>query len=207
MHQRHVALLQRESRMRQIVRRHALEHGRGRGDEFQAIRQFHQLRSRHDGELGIRSAHHRVGHAIAWLHRIDAVADRFHHARRLAAGNERQFGLIEADAEINVDKVHARCRDADQRLPRPGSGSRRIDKPEVVRAAVLSDLNDFHIWRNFRWKYRRRCATPAYSNRYKTAKGNISKRPKVWSAPAPESPARTSTNRRMVFTFLRFSQK
>ena len=65
MHQRLVARLQRKRRVRQIVRRHALQH-RGRAVfRSDVIRQRHQLRRRHQRVLRIRAARHRVSHAVA----------------------------------------------------------------------------------------------------------------------------------------------
>ena len=92
---------------------------------------------------------------------VHTGAHRFHHARRFAARSERQIGLVEPRAEVDVDKINARGRDTDERLPGSRRGDRRIGESEFFRAAELSYLNEFHVRMSFRRRNRRRCAKPA----------------------------------------------
>ena len=63
-----------ESGMRQVVRRHALQHGRRRRLEIDAVGDLHQLRGGHHRVFGVGTARHGIGHAVAGRHFGDAGA-------------------------------------------------------------------------------------------------------------------------------------
>ena len=64
-HQAGVARFQRESGMRQIMRGHALQHGRGCRLETDAVGDLHQLRGRDHRVFGVGTARHGIRYAIA----------------------------------------------------------------------------------------------------------------------------------------------
>ena len=139
-----IAGFEGERRVRQIVRRHPLQHGRSGGREIDVIRQFDQNMSGYGGVFGVGAAAHRVGDTVAGFEAGHFGAHRFDNAGGLVAGGERQIGLVEAHAEVNVDEVDARGRDLNQRLF--GSGNRHgdIDKPQFFRSAGLRYLYRLH---------------------------------------------------------------
>ena len=109
--QARIARFERISGMRQVMRRHTLQHGCGGGLKVHRIGDLHQLPGRHSGIFGVRSARHGVSDAIARADIGDVGTNGFHRPRGFVAENNRRRGGIEAGAEINIDEIHARRRD------------------------------------------------------------------------------------------------
>ncbi len=119
------------------MRCHALQHGGGAGFEIDGIRQGHQLFGWDDGILGVGTARHRVGNAVARLDHGYTRADGFDGTRAFAARRERKIGLVETRAEVDVDEVDARSRDLHQRLAGGGCGDGRIHELQYFGTADI----------------------------------------------------------------------
>ena len=75
----------------------------------------------------------------------DVRADGFHRARALAAERDGQVGLVQPDAEIDVDEVDAAGGDPHQRLFRAGLRvSATSTNSHLFGTAGLFHLNGFH---------------------------------------------------------------
>ena len=68
---------------------------------------MHQRRRRDIARLAIAAKRADIGHAVARLKFLDALADGDHLARPFMAGHERKLGRISAGAPVNIDVIHA----------------------------------------------------------------------------------------------------
>ena len=103
--------------MREVMRGHALQHGRRGGMEIHVLGDLDELGGRHHRVFRVGAARHGIGHAVARSHLGHPRAHGLHGARALAAERDRKIGLIQPGAEVNIDEVDAAGRDAHQRLP------------------------------------------------------------------------------------------
>ncbi len=143
-HQRGLACSDGECRMREIVRCHALQHGRGGLPQIEAIGHLHQEMRGNGRVFGITAARHGPRDRIAHTQPGDAFAQRFHDARALHAEHERQRNFVQPGALIRVNEVHAGGRHLHQRLAGRRHGLGEVGIPQDVGAAVLFDKNCFH---------------------------------------------------------------
>ena len=143
-HQAGVASLQRKRGMRQVMRRHALQQGRGGGREVHVVGNLHKLRRGHHGVFGVRAAHGAVGHAVAGRDLGHRRADGFDRAGGLLANGQGEVGFVKSGAEIDVDEIDAGGGDAHQRLVSGGLRNRKFHQLQLFRAARLLHLNGFH---------------------------------------------------------------
>ncbi len=144
MHQAGVPGFERKRGVREIVGRHALQHGGGRHFEIHMSGYFHQLGGGHHGVLGVGSACHRIGHTVAWRNFGDAFAHRLHGAGAFTADSDREVGFVQAGTKISVDEVDVAGGEANQRLPGTRLRHRDIDQLQTLRTAWDGDLNSFH---------------------------------------------------------------
>ena len=176
--------------MGQVVRGHALQHGRRCRLEIDGLGKLHELRLGHDGVLGVRAANHRVGDAVARRDERDVASDRFDGSCRLAADGDRRVCLVEAGPEVDVDEVDAARGDAHERLPGPRGRRRHVDQLHRFRTAGFLDVNGFHSPLR-----RSTCRVPAQGSppaarALRTAPNNHQPIAKASSAPITRSRAR-----------------
>ena len=126
------------------MRGHALQHGRGGGNEVHVIRDLDQLRGGHHGVFGVSAAGHGIRHAVAGCDLGDFGADGFDGAGGLRAGRHRKIGLVKPGAEIDIDEVDAAGGDAHQRLVGGGPRNGDVRQLQFFRTTGLVDLNGFH---------------------------------------------------------------
>ena len=132
-----VARLHLEGAAQQILGGEALQHHGGAhlvGDIFGQLDQ----KLRVDQPLfRIAAGHGRIGHAVADLERIDALADGDHLARALVAGREGKLGGIGALAKIDLDEIQTNGVMADLDLAAPGRRHGDLLHLQDFRAAGL----------------------------------------------------------------------
>ena len=112
-HQASVAGLELIGGVGEVVRRHTLQHRSGRGVEIDSIGNLDELPGGHARILGVRTALHRVGDAVAGFHLGNIGCDSFHRAGAFVAEQDRRIGLVQAHTEIDVDEVDAAGGDLD----------------------------------------------------------------------------------------------
>jgi hypothetical protein len=135
---------QRERRVREVVRRHPLEHRRGGRLEAHALGNGDESPRGHDRELRVGARRHRVRDAVARPHLGDLGSHRFHHTRALVSRGERKGKRIETGPVIDIDEV-----DPCGRKPHEGSfGSRsrrdRLFEDQDFRPPDGVNANRFH---------------------------------------------------------------
>ncbi len=133
MNQAGVAGLENERGMRQVMRRHSLQHNGRTVFEGNGLRQFYQRGVWDDGILGIRAA--REGICDALPNRpIHPFADRLHRARSFISELHRRFGrFVKAAAEVNVDEVYADGFDFDEDLSFAGLRLGKVHVFQIFR--------------------------------------------------------------------------
>ena len=144
MNQRRLAALQRIRIVRQVVRRHALQHRASGLLISHPLRNRHQPVCRHGGILGIRPQQPGPGHTIPHLERLHFRTDRGHRSRAFLPQNKRQRRLVPPLTEVDIDKVHARRSQLHHRLVRLRLRDRQLRHFHRFRSADLFDLNGFH---------------------------------------------------------------
>ena len=85
---------------------------------------------------------------VAFLQPRDAFADRFDHARHVAAEHARQLGRDggTGGAQLGIDRVHARRDLAHQNLAGAGGGRIDIGGLEDIGCAEFADELNLHGW-------------------------------------------------------------
>ena len=111
-----VAGLERRDRLRQEVRRHALQQDRRRALARQTVGDRHETSGRHDGRVGVGTEHHRERDPIADTDFLDTGPDLEHLAGPLGAWRVGQGHRVGPGALLDVDHVHPGSVEADQRL-------------------------------------------------------------------------------------------
>ena len=144
MNQRRVATLYRIRAVAQVVSRHPLEHSGRRLIEVELLGNLNEPSGGHRGILGITPERAAVGHAIAEPQSCHIRANCDNEARRFLSIDKRQRRRITALAEIDVDKIHARRFDLNQRFVWFGIGNGNVYKSEHFRPTYFGDLNGFH---------------------------------------------------------------
>src|ERR1044072_4992702 len=112
--------------------------------EVERVGDLHQLPGGHYGGLRIGSAKHGVGYTVAHCDFGDLGADGFHDARAFIAEHDGHVGLIQAHAEVDIDKIHPAGHDLDQRVLRARRRVGDVDVLELLGTAGFSDLNSLH---------------------------------------------------------------
>ena len=120
MDQNRVALLDWVSRMRKIMRRHALQHD-GRGVKIiQSGRHRHQPRGRHHGEFRVAAADLCPRHPLTDARLCHARSHCNNFSGAFVAGNERQLTRVVPGSLVDVDEVEPGRAYAHERLARAG---------------------------------------------------------------------------------------
>src|SRR5208337_3411589 len=133
--QRGIAGLERVSGVDKIMRSHALQHCRSRLLHAEALRNFDELRGGHQSVLRIAADDGSGDDRIAGGKSCDAGAELLDRAGSFAAGDQRQGGLVNAFAEIDLDEVDAYGLNAYEDLSRSRLGNGQIGDLEDFGAA------------------------------------------------------------------------
>jgi hypothetical protein len=133
--------------VQQVVRGKALQRQRGCFDEIEFCRHGNETGGGDHCVLRIGARYHRVHHAIARLHRVDAVTDGLDGTGGLSAGGVRYLLARPAPALSDVHIVDAGGGDADQGLAGLGFGTSDLGLREDFGTAERGDANCFHkLW-------------------------------------------------------------
>ena len=92
---------------------------------------------------------HRISHPVTRFQILHVRSDRFYHAGGFVAGGKRRLGLVEPDAEVDVDEIHADGGNLHQRFGRPRCRDRDFYQLEFFGTARLRYLylfHRFHSW-------------------------------------------------------------
>src|SRR6185503_19293514 len=116
MYQRRLTFLQRVAAVKEIVRRHALQHRRRCLLEVELVGDLHQTTRRDRSVFGVTSQRACVSDAIAGLKRRHFASDFSYDTGRFLAVNERQWRRVTTFTKVNVDEVDARGFNIDERF-------------------------------------------------------------------------------------------
>ncbi len=144
-HQRGVAGLERIGGVGEIMRRHALQHGRRRLLHAQALRNLDQLRGGNQSVLRVAADDGGGSDRVAGCESRNAGAELLHRARGFAAGIRGQRGLVDAFAEVDLDEVDAVASMRIRTWPGPGSGMGSSVSCKNFGSASRMKLNGFHV--------------------------------------------------------------
>ena len=106
--QRRFALHQRIRVVDKIVRRYALQHGRGSLALADSVWNLHQTIRWHRRILRVTSQHTCIGDAISHSNVAHIGAESRNHASAFLSQNKRQWDLVAPFAVVNIDEVDAR---------------------------------------------------------------------------------------------------
>ena len=115
------------------------------------------------------------------------LPDGFDDASGFHAGGEREVRLVQADAEVDVNEVHAADGNADQRLALAWHRDRNLFEQHLFGTARFTDENRFHACAFWLMHH------AANASRYRRLKGKRTMRPMARTAPAPAKPRRNRT--------------
>ena len=116
----------------QIVRRHALEQGRGGQVERNVVGNRNALGRGHRTFLGVPAGAKCDGDSVADRQLVNAFAKCRNRTGRLGARYEWQIHWIEAASLIRIDEVDPGRRDVDQHLARRWNGIVELDELENI---------------------------------------------------------------------------
>jgi len=149
MHQTGPAGRQLADVIRKVMRREALEHGRGGKVERHRIRHSHRLPCRHHCIFGVTAPDDAPGHAVADTMAADTFPQRNHLAGTLHAQRARQSDRVGARLRIlalpgmDIHEIDAGVTNTNQHSPGRCLRHRRIDAPQDFGTAVLMNLYGF----------------------------------------------------------------
>src|SRR5690606_22782985 len=143
-HQRHVPLPQRIRVVGQVVRRHPLQHDRGRHIARHARRNRDQCPRRNHRVLRVRSGRRRVRHPITGPETLHARPHRLHHPARLLPRREGERHRVQPRAVVHVDVVHPRRLHPHQHLPLPDLRNPYLLHSQDLRATMSPDHDRLH---------------------------------------------------------------
>ena len=143
----HIARLHLVGLAQQILRGEALQQHRRRDVVGKALRQLDQPVLGDHPFLRVGAKAREVGHAVADLEVLDALADLDHLARAFIAGRERRRRGVEALAKINVNEIDADRVIADQNLATPRRRQFDVLDPHHLGAACFVNANSLdHVF-------------------------------------------------------------
>ena len=126
------------------MRGHALEQGGGGELHTQALWDLDQLSGGNESVFRIAADDAGGRDGIAGFESGDSGTKLFHGARRFAARDHGEGGLVNALPKVDLDEIDAGGLNADENLARSWLRDGQVDKLQSFRPASGLDLDGFH---------------------------------------------------------------